>query len=127
MIQTAGMLTDGKQKFYLEALRPIEDIYEARKALSHSFVGLLCAMAVIGSLAAMLLSHWLTGSLTALAETARAITEGDLSRRADEQGQDEIGQLARDLIDIRIAAVQKYSGAARCRRTAGRIHGFVCT
>lgn len=96
MIQTAGMLTDGKQKFYLEALRPIEDIYEARKALSHSFVGLLCAMAVIGSLAAMLLSHWLTGSLTALAETARAITEGDLSRRADEQGQDEIGQLARD-------------------------------
>ncbi|MDR3767332.1 MAG: HAMP domain-containing sensor histidine kinase [Butyricicoccus sp.] len=96
MIQTAGMMTDGTQTFYLEGLRSIEDIYRARNALSRSFVGLLFAMAGLGILTAVLLSRWLTGSLTALAETARAITEGDLSRRADEQGQDEIGQLARD-------------------------------
>lgn len=95
-IQIAGVLADGDKRFYLESLRPIEEIYRARDTFIRSFVGLLLAVAAVGSLGARLLARWLTGPLTALAETARAITDGDLSRRASEEGEDEIGQLARD-------------------------------
>lgn len=96
VLQIAGALDGADGTLYLEALRPVEDVYRARDDLASSFCGLLLAVAVVGTLAAMLLSRWLTGSLTALAETARAITDGDLTRRAAETGTDEIGQLARD-------------------------------
>lgn len=95
-IQIAGALSGEGGTLYLEALRPVEDVYRARDDLARSFCGLLLAVAVAGTLAATLLSRWLTGSLTALAATARAITDGDLTRRAAETGADEIGQLARD-------------------------------
>lgn len=95
-IQTAGVLQSADRKYYLEGLRPIENIYKARRALTRSFMGLLLCVAAAGTLAATLLSRWLTGPLTALAETARAITDGDLSRRASEKENDEIGQLAHD-------------------------------
>lgn len=95
-IQTAGVLQGEDRSYYLEGLRPVENIYRARRALTRSFMGLLLCVAAVGSLAAALLSRWLTGPLTALAETARAITDGDLSRRASEKSSDEIGQLAHD-------------------------------
>ena len=41
-------------------------------------------------------SYWITGSLTRLAETARAIASGDLSERVNIKSDDEIGQLADD-------------------------------
>lgn len=96
-LQIAGVLTgaDGGT-IRLETLRPIEEIYRARNELSRSFCGLLAAAAAVGTAAAWVLSRWLTGSLTALTGTARAIAAGDLGQRADARGSDEIGQLARD-------------------------------
>ncbi len=96
LLQIAGVLEIEGEMVYLEALRPVEEVYNARAALSRDFIWLMAAAAVMGTLAAALLSHWLTASLTRLAETARAITDGDMARRAAENGQDEIGQLARD-------------------------------
>lgn len=96
VLQIAGAIRRGNAALYLETLRPVEDVYRARNHLAHSFCGLLLAVAIAGTGAATVLSRWLTGSLTALAATARAITGGDLTRRASEAGTDEIGQLARD-------------------------------
>ncbi len=95
-IQIAGVLADADRTFYLEALRPVEEVYRARNDLSRSFCWLMLAVAIAGTLAATLLSRWLTASLTALAGTARAIADGDISRRAAVMGTDEIGGLAAD-------------------------------
>lgn len=97
-LQIVGALTgtDG-ETVYLEAVHEVEQIYSERTALSRSFCWILLVALFVGAAAAWTLSERLTGSLTALTQTARAITAGDLEQRAAVTSADEIGQLAADL------------------------------
>lgn len=96
-LQIAGAIkaADGGL-LYLETLRDVEAVYRARSELNRVFRWMLVAIAVVGALAAAILSRWLTRSLIELAKTARSITDGDLACRAVVHGSDEFGQLAAD-------------------------------
>jgi signal transduction histidine kinase len=55
---------------------------------------LLLAVALVGFMAAVALSRRLTRSLEGLSEAAQAVSKGDLRRRIQESGEDEVGQVA---------------------------------
>lgn len=95
-IQTASAISNGDKLYYLESIYPIESVYKSRDYMISSFLGITLILIAIGIFVARKVSFWITGSLTSLAETARAIASGDLSERVNIKSDDEIGQLADD-------------------------------
>lgn len=95
-IQTASAINNGEKLYYLESIYPIENVYKSRDYMISSFMGITLVIIVMGIFIARKVSYWITGSLTRLAETARAIASGDLSERVNIKSDDEIGQLADD-------------------------------
>ncbi len=68
---------------------------QAGMARSRATVALVTVVAfMVGVIGVFFLSTLITGPLKRIAETAEQIAEGDLSRRADVSGKDEVGQLA---------------------------------
>lgn len=95
-IQTASAINNGEKLYYLESIYPIENVYKSRNYMISSFMGITLVIIAMGIFIARKVSYWITGSLTRLAETARAIASGDLSERVNIKSDDEIGQLADD-------------------------------
>ena len=95
-IQTASAINNGEKLYYLESIYPIENVYKSRDYMISSFMGITLVIIAMGIFIARKVSYWITGSLTRLAETARAIASGDLSERVNIKSDDEIGQLADD-------------------------------
>lgn len=95
-IQTASAINNGEKLYYLESIYPIENVYKSRDYMISSFMGITLVIIAMGIFIARKVSYWITGSLTSLAETARAIASGDLSERVNIKSDDEIGQLADD-------------------------------
>ena len=76
-IQTASAINNGEKLYYLESIYPIENVYKSRDYMISSFMGITLVIIVMGIFIARKVSYWITGSLTRLAETARAIASGD--------------------------------------------------
>jgi diguanylate cyclase (GGDEF)-like protein/PAS domain S-box-containing protein len=84
--------------------RPVGRLYtgmslavaNADAARSRTTIALVTVLAfLIGTIAVFGLSTFITGPLARIAETSEQIAAGDLTRRADVQSEDEVGQLAR--------------------------------
>jgi PAS domain S-box-containing protein len=65
---------------------------------------------VLAAIAARYLANWLIKPLTRIAEAARALSTGDMSRRVPSTGADEIGQLATTFNDMADALQRSHEG-----------------
>lgn len=96
----AGVLTDtkaislGNRKIYLVTERPVSEALSLTFRILSS-IGLLLVVAFAGAVTfGLMVTHKIIEPIESLADTARAIVDGDLSRRATPGANDEIGLLA---------------------------------
>jgi methyl-accepting chemotaxis protein len=81
-----------------------------------NIIGLVCVDMLLGLCAAYTLSRYFTRHLRALASASRVISQGDLSRRVDLPGGDEVGELAgafNTMIDNLLKVVREVSSTGR--------------
>lgn len=90
----------GNQVYYLENVRDISDIYQERENYYDWYTMIMLILAVIITGLVFLVTHMLTRSIAELSHTTRQFTSGNYEVRASEEGQDEIGELARDFNDM---------------------------
>lgn len=95
-LHAASPLTTEDGVVYLDTWREVGDLLSARQAQYHVFFYLLLGLILASALAAAAVSAWITRPLGRLSEAARQMAAGELSRRVEVRGGDEIGQLAQD-------------------------------
>ena len=88
--------------------------------------GLLVAGAVAAGVALWVyLRRWVTDPLTALADEARLVADGDVRHRVDESGPGEVGALARDVEQMRERLVVLLDEAALARAELEASHAVL--
>jgi len=95
-LQVSGALEAGEKTLYLDSLYDITSIYESRIQQQRIYRYLFSGILAAGIALSLILSHFLTRPIQDLADTARKISDGDLSVRAQVASSDEIGLLAED-------------------------------
>lgn len=81
---------------YLENWREADDLFSSRQSQYNVFFYLLLGLILASALAVAAVSAWITRPLGRLSEAARQMAAGELSRRVEARGDDEVGQLSRD-------------------------------
>src|SRR5688500_10984385 len=90
----------------------------ADAARSRATIAIVTVLAfLLGTAAVFWLSTIITGPLKRIAQTSEAIAAGDLSRRADVKGDDEVGQLARAFNGMVDRVASAYDDLADLNRT----------
>ena len=95
-LHAASPVTTEDGIVYLDTWREAGDLLAARQAQYHAFFYLLLGLILASALAAAAVSAWITRPLGRLSEAARQMAAGELSRRMEVRGSDEIGQLSQD-------------------------------
>lgn len=95
-LHAASPVTTEDGIVYLDTWREAGDLLAARQAQYHAFFYLLLGLILASALAAAAVSAWITRPLGRLSEAARQMAAGELSRRVEVRGSDEIGQLSQD-------------------------------
>ena len=95
-LHAASPVTTEDGIVYLDTWREAGDLLAARQAQYHAFFYLLLGLILASALAAAAVSAWITRPLGRLSEASRQMAAGELSRRVEVRGSDEIGQLSQD-------------------------------
>ncbi len=93
-LQVSGSLEAGEQTLYLDSIYDITSIYDARNGQQRIYRYVFIAIIAVGAVISLLMATLLTRPMKELSRTAKQISGGDLSERANISGQDEIGMLA---------------------------------
>ncbi len=93
-LQVSGSLEAGERTLYLDSIYNITSIYDSRNAQQTIYRYIFIVIIAVGALLSWLMATLLTRPMNELSRTAKQISEGDLSERADISGEDEIGLLA---------------------------------
>lgn len=88
------LLDDGM--IYLENWREVGSLFSLRQTQYSVFFYVLLGILLVSALAALAVSAWITRPLGQLSEAVREVAGGELSRRVEVRGEDEVGQLSRD-------------------------------
>lgn len=88
-------VVDG-QKYYLENIKNITDIYVERESYYDWYTMVVLIMAAVITVLVFLVTHMLTRSIGELSRTTKRFTMGDYELRASEDSKDEIADLACD-------------------------------
>lgn len=88
------------QVYFLANLKNISEIYEEREEFYDWYVIMMLILTIVTTIFVFVITHFLTKSIGSLSHTTRRFTEGDLEARADEEGGDEIAELASDFNDM---------------------------
>ncbi len=95
-LQVSGALEAGEKTLYLDSLYDITSIYDSRMEQQKIYRYLFSVILAAGFALSGILAHFLTKPIRELTGTARKISDGDLSVRAQVTSSDEIGLLAED-------------------------------
>ncbi len=93
-LQVSGSLEAGGRTLYLDSIYDITAIYDAREDQETIYRYVFLAILAIGIVLSLLMATLLTRPIKELSRTAKQISGGDLSERANVSGRDEIGMLA---------------------------------
>ncbi len=93
-LQVSGSLEAGDKTLYLDSIYDITSIYESRNDQERIYRYLFVAIIAVGALLSWLMAMLITRPMEELSRTAKQISEGDLSERAQISGEDEVGELA---------------------------------
>ncbi len=93
-LQVSGFLEAGDMTLYLDSIYDITSIYESRYDQQRIYRYVFVVIIAVGALISWLMATLLTRPMKELSRTAKQISEGDLSERANITGEDEIGMLA---------------------------------
>lgn len=110
---------------YLENWHEVSDLYTARQSQYNVFFYLLLGLILSAALAALAVSGWITRPLRRLSQATKEMAAGELSRRVEVQGDDEISWLSRDfnqMADQLEQHVQELTDTAR--RQEDFLHAF---
>jgi len=95
------------QVYLLENLKNISSIYSEREVFYDWYTIIILILSVVTTILVFVITHFLTQSIAQLSHTTRRFTLGDLEARADEDGGDEIAELASDFNDMADALSEK--------------------
>ncbi len=93
-LQVSGLLEAGDKTLYLDSIYDITSIYESRDEQERLYRYVFVVIIAVGALLSWLMAMLITRPMEVLSRTAKQISEGDLSERAQISGKDEIGELA---------------------------------
>ncbi len=93
-LQVSGSLEAGETTLYLDSIYDITFIYESQEAQQLLYRYVFVVIIAVGAALSVLMATFLTRPIKELSRTARQISGGDLSERAQVTGEDEIGLLA---------------------------------
>ena len=92
---------------YLCICKDITSIYEDREVLLNQYRLVLVLLLVAGTVMIFLLSQYITSPIGKLTQIARRIAGGDLTKRAESESRDEIGELSRSFNKMADALVER--------------------
>ena len=92
---------------YLSICKDITAIYEDRAVLLNQYRMVLALLLVVSTAMIFLLSQYMTRPIGELTQVARRIAGGDLTKRSDNQSQDEIGELSGSFNTMADALVER--------------------
>lgn len=95
-IQTGTVMTIMDRELYLETMRDVTAVFRERKQGFSVYRRLTLIMLVCGAVAMYFMSQWLTGPIRLLTKATQKMRMGDYSYRAEQVGNDEMGQLTGD-------------------------------
>ncbi|MDE5966735.1 MAG: HAMP domain-containing histidine kinase [Lachnospiraceae bacterium] len=95
-LAVCGLLEAGESLFYLDIVCDITHLFEMRNIQRRVYQGVFLFMAGLCVLFSYILSYTLTRPLSELSRASKAISEGQLSKRAKLMSEDEIGDVVRD-------------------------------
>ncbi len=95
-LQVSGSLEAGERTLYLDSIYDITSIYDSRNVQQMLYRYIFVIIIAVGAVLSLLMATLLTRPMNELSRTARKISGGDLSERAQISGNDEIGLLAED-------------------------------
>ncbi len=95
-LQVSGALAAGEKTLFLDGLYNITTIYEIRSSQQKIYRSVFLIIIAAGFALSWIMSFFLTRPIQELADTARKISDGDLSVRANIKSGDEISLLAND-------------------------------
>ncbi len=93
-LQVSGSLEAGGTTLYLDSIYDITFIYESREAQQLLYRYVFAVIIAVGAVLSVLMATFLTRPIKELSRTAKQISDGDLSERAQISREDEIGLLA---------------------------------
>ncbi|MCC8141021.1 MAG: HAMP domain-containing protein [Lachnospiraceae bacterium] len=93
-LQVSGSLEAGEMTLYLDSIYDITSIYDSRDAQQTIYRYIFVVIVAVGAVLSIVLATFLTRPMDELSRTAKQISGGDLSERAQVSGEDEIGMLA---------------------------------
>lgn len=95
-LHAASPLTTEDETVFLETWREADTLFSTRQTQYNVFFYLLVGLVLASALASAAVSAWITRPLGRLSEAARQMAAGELSRRVEACGSDEVAQLSRD-------------------------------
>lgn len=113
------------QTVYLENWREVDSLFSTRQTQYNVFFYLLLGLILASALAAAAVSAWITRPLGRLSEAARQMAAGELSRRVEARGDDEVSQLSRDFNQM-AERLERHVGelTENARRQEDFLHAF---
>lgn len=116
-LQTASCIQMSAERFlYLESIRDVTGIFEERDEQYGIYQMWMMVLLILECSSIFLSALWLLRPMKALTETAKQLSDGNLSVRADVKSRDEVGDLAtnfNEMADSLERQVQQLEDAAR--------------
>ncbi len=118
------LMVEGKTVF-LETWREADTLFSTRQTQYNVFFYLLLGLVLTSALASAAVSAWITRPLGRLSEAARQMAAGELSRRVEVRGSDEVTQLSRDFNQM-AEQLERHVGELTdtARRQENFLHAF---
>lgn len=116
-LQTASCIKMSDERFlYLESIRDVSVIFEEREEQYEIYQMWMRVLLLLECISIFLSARWLLRPMKALSETAKQLSDGNLSVRAEIKSRDEVGNLAanfNEMADSLERQVQQLEDAAR--------------
>lgn len=116
-LQTASCIQMSDERFlYLESIRDVSGIFEEREEQYAIYQMWMRVLLLLECISIFLSARWLLRPMKALSETAKQLSDGNLSVRAEVKSRDEVGDLAvnfNEMADSLERQVQQLEDAAR--------------
>ena len=94
LLDTAGCVPIGTDRYYLNVRFPADDLFDVRRSEVRAFVSLHLVTVAVCIGAMLLISYFVSRPVRTLTKATQLIEEGQYDERADVKSLDEIGDLA---------------------------------
>ena len=115
LLDTAGCVPIGTDRYYLNVRFPADDLFDVRRSEVRAFVSLHLVTVAVCIGAMLLISYFVSRPVRTLTRATKLIEEGQYSVRADVRSYDEIGDLAisfntmAEAIEQKVTALEGYA------------------